>query len=87
MKNLAGFERVDSVPDPIAGSGRKGHSKYNELIKEVREEGNIYAIDMGNKQHAYSLAVSMRKLLRRRGIDDVIVSVRGIKVYVSRKED
>lgn len=86
MTNLLGFERVESVPEPTAG-GRRGRSKYDELIREVREEGNIYAIDMGNRQHAYSMSANLRHFLKRRGIDDVMVSVRGIKVYVSRKED
>lgn len=85
MTDLAGFERVESIPNPSGGRNRK--SKYDELIREVRKEGGIYAIDMGNRQHAQSMSTNLRHLLTNRGINDVVVSVRGIKVYVSRKED
>ena len=86
MTKLPGFKKVESVTLP-EGGGRCGGSKYDELIKEVHEEGSIYFIDMGDRKHAHSMANNLRRLLKRRGIDDVLVGVRGIKVYVSRKED
>ena len=86
MSSVAGFERVSDIPESKGGN-RRGHSKYDELFDKVHEDGGIYAIDMGNRQHAATMATNLRHLLKRRGYDDIIVSQRSIKVYVSRRED
>lgn len=86
MSSLAGFKRVHDIPETTGGNHR-GHSKYDELFDKVRSDGGVYAIDMDNRQHAASMATNLRHILKRRGYDDIIVSQRGIKVYVSREED
>lgn len=85
MANLMGFKRVSRMPSP------KGHSIYDPLIDEVRRTGGIYTCDTEDKKRAISLANTIRIVIRKRGIEDVKVSVVEMTVCVRKvkkaKED
>lgn len=85
MANLMGFKRVSRMPSP------KGHSIYDPLIDEVRRTGGIYVCETADKKRAISLANTIRIVLRKRGYDDVKVSVVEMTVCVRKvkktKED
>lgn len=78
MANLMGFKRVSRMPSP------KGHSIYDPLIDEVRRTGGIYVCETADKKRAISLANTIRIVLRKRGIEDVKISVMDMTVCVRK---
>lgn len=81
MANLMGFKRVSKMPVP------KGRSIYDPLLNEVRKTGGIYALDTQDKKRANSLAATIRMVIRKRGYDDVMVSVIDATNVVVKKID
>lgn len=82
---ILGFSEVEGgVPDDTRGM--HGQSKYDPLIMGVRE-GKTFVRDLGSKRAALSLMSTINTLLSRRGINDVKVSIRGTKVYVSLRKE
>ena len=81
MANLMGFKRVSKIPVP------KGHSIYDPLLLEASKTGGVYVLDTNDKKRAYSLAATLRQLIRKReeyadlraGVVDTTVYVKKIK--------
>lgn len=76
MANLMGFKKVSKMPAP------KGRSIYDPLIELVKKTGDMYALDTNDKKRAYSLAATIRNVIKKRGYADVIVSVRDTSVVI-----
>ena len=78
MANLMGFKRVSKVPAP------KGHSIYDPLLLEVNKTGGIYVLDTQDRKRAYSLATTLRQLIRKREYADLRAGVVDTTVYVKK---
>lgn len=78
MANLMGFKKISKMPVP------KGRSIYDPLIELVNKTGDMYALDTNDKKRAYSLAATLRTVIKKHGFTDVIVSVRDTSVVVHK---
>lgn len=78
MANLMGFKKVSKMPLP------KGHSIYDPLLDEVRKTGGVYALDTNDKKRAYSLAATLRQIIRKREYADLRAGVIDTTVYVEK---
>lgn len=76
MANLMGFKKISKMPAP------KGRSIYDPLIELVNKTGDMYALDTNDKKRAYSLAATIRNVIKKRGYTGVIVGVRDTSVIV-----
>lgn len=78
MANLMGFKKVSNVPVP------KGHSIYDPLLSEARKTGGVYVLDTQDRKRAYSLATTLRQLIRKREYADLKAGVVDTTVYVKK---
>lgn len=77
--NLMGFKKVSKLPAP------KGRSIYDPLLDEVRKTGGLYALDTQDPKRAYSLAATIKSVVKKRGYADVKVGVADrTTVYVEK---
>lgn len=78
--NMMGFKKVTGgIPASVA---RKGASIYDPLLQEVRSMGGTYALDTKDQKRAASLSSTLRAVIRKRGYDDVHVTMRYTMVYI-----
>lgn len=78
-RNLMGFKPVDSIPKSRRPDN--GHSIYDGILAEAAEKGGIYACQIGDSKRASTLAVQLRKIIRRRELDLTVMARNG-DVYI-----
>ena len=76
MPNLMGFKKISKMPFA------RGRSIYDPLLSEVIKTGGMYALDTKDKKRAYSLSATLRQIIKKRGYDDLKVSVTDETVVV-----
>lgn len=73
-----GFKKVSKMPVP------KGHSIYDPLLLEASKTNGIYVLNTEDKKRAYSLATTLRQLIRKREYADLKAGVVDTTVYVKK---
>ena len=58
--NLMGFKKVSKLTP-------KGRSIYDPLLDEVRKTGGLYALDTQDMKRAYSLAATIKSVIKNLG--------------------
>lgn len=83
MASLAGFKKVDGIPPKLPA--KKG-SKYDQLIQTVEDTGNVYCLDLRNKDKAKTVTAAVRARAQKLSAH-IKVCLRGTVVYVMRRDD
>lgn len=77
--NLMGFKKVSKLTP-------KGRSIYDPLLDEVRKTGGLYALDTQDAKRAYSLANTIKSVVKKRGYVDIKVGVADrTTVYIEKR--
>lgn len=76
MANLMGFQKIKKIPER--------RSPYADIIEEVINSGDLYALDTHDAKRSKSLVATLRNVIKRFYSGEVKVIERGTMVCLAK---